>query len=181
MHKKSMLGVAVVTMLLIGGAFVALSARSGRSSQTNAVAMTPTGDAPTVIFNRSLKSSSVSWGGCCQTAPAGFFNIDSPLNFTCPGPGTCTVSAEMSVQVGANTTAANRWALAALVDGAYMEEPPAAPYVGELLTDGDYSAAQWTANMSQVPAGHHTLQSQIYTDFGATLANYSIVYRLYKP
>jgi hypothetical protein len=179
MGKTRKLGVFLLTICLVAVLVLALSATAGKTSGANSI---QSADTPaSLIFNRSLKSSTVSWGGCCQTANAGFTAIDSPLNFTCPGPGTCTLSAEMNVQAGGNTVAGNRWALQALVDGQYMDQPPAGPFAGELLTDGNYSTTTWIANQSGVTPGKHTLQSQIYVDDAATLANYSIVYRLYKP
>lgn len=178
MRQSLKLGVVVLTALLIGGVFLALPARSTSPVRANAVGVAPAGGPPALIFNRSLKSTSFSVNVCCQTATAGFFNIDSPVSFTCPGPGNCTVSAEMWAQAGGNSTAQNRWALVALVDGSFIGP---GPFAGELLTDGLFSVTSWTDVAANIPPGHHTLQSQIYTDFGATLANANVLYRLYKP
>lgn len=181
MKRSVKLGVFTLVLFLVAGAMVALSARS-----TKAVASSPVNgpshhQAPSqLIFNKSLKSSSVSWDDCCATATPGFFNIDSPLNFTCPGPTTCTASAEMWVQVGGNTFTANRLAVCGLVDGNYMAEP-VCPYAGEALADGDYSVISMSQSMDNIAPGKHTLQTQLYSDDGVTLAQYSIIYRLYKP
>jgi hypothetical protein len=133
---------------------------------------------PIAKFNRALKSTSFSLVDCCQTANPGFTNIDPVLNFKCPGPGNCTVTAEMSVQAGVNSLSGNRWAVVGLLDGAYMGP---GPFAGELPTDSSFVVTNWTDAVSGVTPGNHTLQSQIYTDDGATIANAHITYRLYKP
>lgn len=177
MKKSVKLGILVVTICLIAGSFLALSAASGKSLKASSLNL-PSGERPTLIFNRSLKSTSFSLVDCCQTANPGFTNIDPVVNFKCPGPGNCTVTAEINAQAGGNTISQNRWAVVGLLDGAYMGP---GPYAGELLTDGFYSVTSWTDAVGGVTPGNHTLQSQIYTDDGATLANAHITYRLYKP
>lgn len=176
MKRSLKLGILVATMCLIAGSFLALSAAHGKLPRTSVLNLPV--KPPTLIFNKALKSTSVAVGEPDITIPAGFTNIDSPLGFTCPGPTTCTVAAEMNVQAGNNTLSGNGWALLGMLDGSYMD---GGPYVGELLTDSRFSVAHWTVTAGGVTPGHHTLQTQIYTDFGAELANYEIVYRLYKP
>lgn len=176
MKRSVKLGILVVTICLIAGAFLALSAAPGKSRKASVLNLPA--KPPALIFNKALKSTSVVVGEADITIPSGFTNIDSPLGFTCPGPTTCTVAAEMNVQLGENTISGNGWALLGMLDGSYMD---GGPYVGELLTDGRFSAAHWTATLGGVTPGHHTLQSQVYTDDGAFLANYELVYRLYKP
>jgi len=178
MKHRLKFGVVLFITLLLGGVFLALPAKSSRPVRANAVAGVPTGGPPTLIFNRTLKSTSFNRIDCCQTAVAGFTNIDTPLTFTCPSPGTCTLSAEMYAQAGGNSATANRWALIALIDGSFIG---VGPFAGELLTDGDYSITSWTDVASGVTPGKHTIQSQIYTDDGATLGYAGITYRLYKP
>lgn len=165
-------------MLTLGGVFLALPAKSARPLRANAVPGIRPAQPLTLLFNRSLKSTTQEIGTCCATVGSGFSNIDSALTFTCPGPGTCTVTDEMVVQAGNNTIGGNRWALVGLLDGNYID---GGPFVGELLTDSNYSVATWTSAAGSVAPGKHTLQSQIYTDDGATLANWGITYRLYKP
>ena len=135
-----------------------------------------------LIFNRVLKSTSISWGEPMVFEAAGNADIDPGLDFTCVGPTTCTLSAEIKVQVtGVGTQQGNEVALCGLVDGQFMEEPGSCPFLGVALGVGNYQAFAWTANMSKVAPGKHTLQSQIYSDLGLELLEYNITYRLYKP
>jgi len=177
MKQSVKLGVFLLVTLLLGGAFLAVSAKSTRNLHTTVVRGVPAAP-PTLVFNRSLKSSSFSFGEADVAIPPGFVNIDSPLGFTCPGPTTCTVAVEMNGQLGDNFTSSNGFALMGLLDGNFMD---GGPYLGELLTDGRFSSGTWFVTNGNVAPGHHTLQTQVYTDDGAELANYEIVYRLYKP
>ena len=134
-----------------------------------------------LIFNRVLKSTSISWGEPMVFEAAGNADIDPGLDFTCVGPTTCTLSAEIKVQVAGVVSQDNLVALCGLVDGQYMEEPESCPFLGEVNADGTYHVLDWTANMSKVAPGKHTLQSQIYSNYGVDLYEYNITYRLYKP
>ncbi|MFZ0283645.1 MAG: hypothetical protein WAL32_00310 [Terriglobales bacterium] len=179
MKRSLKLGVVLLMTLLLGGVFLALPAKSTRPVRASAVGGVPPGQPPTLIFNRALKSTSFNRIDCCQTLPGGVFvNIDSPLTFTCPGPGTCTLSAEMIAQAGGNSASENLWALVALVDGKYIG---VGPFAGELLTDGYYSVTSWTDVGSNIAPGKHTIQSQIFTEDAAILGYAGITYRLYKP
>ena len=134
-----------------------------------------------LIFNRVLKSTSISWGQPVVSDPAGTVNIDPVANFTCVGPTTCTLSSEIKVQVGGDVTSDNVVSLCAEVDGQLMDEPEGCPFLGEVNWDGLYHVLDWTANMSKVAPGKHTIQSQIYSNYGIDLYEYNITYRLYKP
>jgi len=86
----------------------------------------------------------------------------------------------MWVQLGNNPVSGNRIAACGLVDGSLMGEP-LCPYSGEAPADGNYLVTTMAQSMDNVAPGHHTLQTQVYTDLGATIAQYHVVYRLYKP
>ncbi len=87
MKHSLKLGVVLLITLLLGGVFLVLPAKSSRPVRASAVAGVPPGGAPTLTYNRALKSTSFNQIQCCQTATPGFFDIDTPLAFTCPGPG----------------------------------------------------------------------------------------------
>jgi hypothetical protein len=108
--------------------------------------------------------------------------FDSPLKFTCPT-GGCTVSVEVNAQVGGSTDASNSFAVCGLLDGNFMPPPGngGCPYVGETLVDGGFVVGTFVFTQNGVHAGNHTLQSQIFVNDGALLANYSVTYRLYTP
>jgi hypothetical protein len=110
--------------------------------------------------------------------PAGtFVQIDSQ-NVTCPASaGSCTivVSADVEASGGANTS--NEWAIPVIVDGSYVDS---APYEGELLADGNYSAGSELQSVSVAP-GKHTVAVQIVSFYGATVGYYQIQYSVYKP
>jgi len=131
-------------------------------------------------FNRSLKSTTMNYDEPLVTVSADTFtNIDSPLSFTCPH-GGCTLTADIHAQVGEGGPSFNEWAICALLDGNIMP-PNACPYVGELATDGSFSASSFEFVQTGVTAGHHSIQSQIFMNEGGLLATYEITYRLYTP
>ncbi|HTZ96971.1 MAG TPA: hypothetical protein VMB18_11270 [Terriglobales bacterium] len=183
MSNRVRLGVFLSTILVIAGAFAALSAAPSRSAQAKTVSGSPLGNVSRalpqdLIFNRKLQSTSQSYSNSLTSVGSGFVPIDSPLTFKCPA-GGCTVSAEQNVQVS-GTVAGNKWAICTFVDGNEMQQP-LCPYLGYVSSDGSYVAGSFVQNMSSVPAGNHTLQTQLYTDDGANLSIYNIVYRLYTP
>ncbi len=176
-HIKS-LALLISILAVGGGAAVSLQAqelRTGESGPTHGSKHQP----PTsIIFNRKLVSTTQSYGEPGTSEGASFVAIDSPLAFICPA-GGCTVSAEQNVQLS-GSVAGNRWAICTAVDGNYMDQPDC-PYLGYVSSDGSYLAGSFVQNMSGVTAGKHTLQTFLYTDDGATLSIYNIVYRLYTP
>ena len=64
-----------------------------------------------LIFNRVLKSTSISWGEPMVFEAAGNADIDPGLDFTCVGPTTCTLSAEIKVQVAGVVSGQSRGTL----------------------------------------------------------------------
>lgn len=177
MAKKFWVFVFFVLAVSLGAAGQKVGVRPSQHTPARRDGIPPDG----LIFNRVLKSTSVSFGSPIVSEPAGYANIDSPVKFTCVGPTTCTLSAEIKVQVIANFSNGNGVALCSQVDGQFMEEPESCPYLADLPGDGAFHALDWTANMSKVAPGKHTLQSQIYSDQGIGLFEYEITYRLYKP
>lgn len=176
-HLKS--GIVLTAVLVVGGAFATLSAREPVKGSSSPVSGVPSNaPPPSLIFNRKLASTTQSYGDPGTVVGSSFVAIDSPLKFTCPN-GGCTVSAEENVQVS-GTVAGNRWAICATVDGNFMAQPNC-PFQGYVTSDGSYVSGSFVQNMSAVTAGPHTLQTFLYTDDGATLANYNITYRLYTP
>jgi hypothetical protein len=172
-------GIALAMLIICGSAFAADASKSPNTNHTQKSA-----PPPTTIFNRKLQSTTIVQGEADVTLSAETYTaIDSPLKFTCPS-GGCTVSVEVSTQIGGSTETSNLFALCGLLDGTFMPPPgnnEGCPYVGETPVDGGYLGETFTFTQNGVKAGNHTLQSEIYSLEGAFLANYSITYRLYTP
>jgi len=184
MKTPARLAAALIVCMLCGVS-IASAANSGKSTKTPTVGGSEqrVGSPNVLVFNRALESTSVVYDEPLTTLTASTFSpVDPLLNFTCPFT-TCTVTAEMHVQLGGNSTEGNAAALCAQVDGNYMAPPPGGgcPYTSLLRTDTGYSENSFTFVQSGVKKGKHTMQGIVFTIDGATLANYTIVYRLYKP
>lgn len=177
MKMNMKLGVILFMSATCLSAVAAAPADSAKPAQAGPSKAKPS--APVVIFNRKLSSTSISLGTDVVDLSSGRQAIDSPLNFTCPS-GGCTITAEIHVQVGFNTTAGNPLSLCAELDGAFMP-PGGCPNVLTLPTDDSFVAESFTFAQSGVTAGHHTVQGFLSTTDGITLANYTITYRLYTP
>jgi len=178
--KTSVLGTLLVAAMLCGSASIALAAdRPHKSPKLPNPGQAPASGAPTLVFNRQLKSTSFSFASADITVPASSFTpIDNLLKFTCPY-ASCTLTAELHVQFGGNTISGNDAALCAEFDGTFMA--PGCPYTGEILTDGRFQEASFVFTQSGVTSGSHTLQGIAFADDGAIVGNYSIVYSLYTP
>src|SRR5690349_6238168 len=137
------LGSFLLTIILVASAVLAQAGQPART-QTGPTNVVSRGVLPpTLIFNRSLKSTSQSWDCCSPVAIGpGFVALDGVLTFTCPGPTTCTVSAEQNAQLR-GTTSANRWAICTELDGLFMAEP-SCPFLGTVPSDDSYVAGAFT-------------------------------------
>ena len=176
MKTITMLGAVLIALMISASAFAAPP--QDLTNSPNAAGDTAR-FLPTLIFNRKLASTSVSLGEDVQDYGPGKVAVDSPLTFVCPK-GGCTVTAEMHVQMGFNTTTGNRLALCVDLDGSEMP-PIGCPNVLDLPTNGDFMVGSFAFAQSGVTAGTHTLQGFVDTTDGATRANYIITYRLYTP
>lgn len=176
--KTTKLGVALLTLIICASAFAAPAPNSNKSS--DASSKKPS-HKPTLVFNRKLVSTSWHFDEPDTSIPGGLVAspIDSSLTFQCPH-GGCTLTAELTVQVGGGSTDSNQWALCTTIDGTIMP-PGACPFVGQILSDGSFTAGAFNFTQSGVTAGSHTIQSFVYSFDGGILANYDITYRLYTP
>jgi hypothetical protein len=171
---------AVVSLLLTGSIAFAGSGAKAKKDSSAEPGKHPV-SAPASVINRKLLSSSWHFDDPLSSFAGGetLVSIDSPLSFNCPQ-GTCTVTADLQVQVGFNSSPQNRWAICPELDGSVMP-PNVCPFMGEMLTDFGFTAGSFTFIQSSVTAGRHTLQSFISSDFGGFIGTYSITYRLYTP
>jgi hypothetical protein len=180
MKKSVLAGCSLLTILVIVAASLALSAASpDRLLRNSPVRATSQPQAPTLIFNRKLVSSTQSYSALgVGTVSAGFVAMDSLVTFKCPSP-SCTASAEQSVQIGGSVSG-NRFAICTYVDGAEMTQPYC-PYLGYVSSDGSFVSGSFTQSASGITPGNHTLQTFLYTDDGGDLGIFNITYRLYTP
>lgn len=170
------LGVRLVALAICASAFAASGPDSHKAvdSSPNRAKTAP----PELIFNRKLASTSISQNNDIVVISSGLVAIDSPLNFNCPN-GGCTITAEMNLQVGENTTANNLVALCAELDGSVM--PPGCPNIIIMPTNNLFVGGSFAFAQSGVTAGHHTIQGLVYSSFGVSRSYYNITYRLYTP
>ncbi len=177
MKMRTKIGIFLMMLTICASAFAGPEQHSIRA--TNASASKAKPPSPTLIFNRKLASTSISLGEDVVDLNSGKQAIDSPLNFVCPN-GGCTITAEIHVQMGFNTSSGNPLALCADLDGSDMP-PIGCPNVLTLPTDNSFVSGSFAFAQSGVKAGNHAIQSFVVTTFGATRANYEITYRLYTP
>jgi len=85
--------------------------------------------------------------------------------------------AHQNVQVR-GTAVDNNWAICTQIDGVDMSEPYC-PFLGQVPTT-HYGAGSFTQSQTGLALGTHTLQTFIYTEYGADLGIYEITYRSYK-
>jgi len=180
MSKSVKLGLVLVAVCVIAGAFVALSAASPKAVQATPVIGAKTVPLTDVLANRKLLASTISYGSPWVNLPAGQTPIDSPLTFKCPTGHTCTVSVEQFANFGNNFTPNSRFGFCSTLDGFGMSQPVCS-YQGELLSDGNFIGGSMTQNASGIQPGLHTVQTSVQLDAAAQLGIYSITYRLYTP
>ena len=176
MKMYKALGAVVLTFMMCATVMATPEPDSAKAVDAGANKARPS--RPDLIFNRKLVSTSVSLGNDVVVIGSGKVAIDSPLSFVCPR-GGCTITAEMHLQMGENTTANNLMGLCADLDGSDM--PPGCPNVVILPTDNLFVGGSFGFAQSGITAGTHTVQGFVYTTFGATRAFYDITYRLYTP
>jgi hypothetical protein len=125
-----------------------------------------------------LQKSWSSYDSGSVTVGAGFQPIDAVQSFTCPGTTTCSFTAEQNVQV-IGSTASNRWAICTQIDGSFLDKP-LCPFQG-LVPTSNYEAGSFAQSQTGLTPGTHTVQTFLYTDFGATRGIFEIIYRYYRP
>jgi hypothetical protein len=99
------------------------------------------------------------------------------LAMTCPGPGTCTYTADEWLQL-ISTTGTTNWGVASSLDGTYMSG--GGPYEGVIGTD--YASGSWSERSTSVGPGSHSIKTYAFSRDEAALAyNYNFNYRVVKP
>jgi hypothetical protein len=141
--------------------------------------LTGRSDGPKISTAKAkLQKSWSSYGNDVVTVESGFQPIDGVQSFTCPGTTTCSFTAEQNVQV-TGTAANNRWAICTQIDGNFMDKP-VCPILGVVPTT-ILEAGSFAQSQTGLTPGAHTVQTFLWTDFGATRIFYEIIYRYYRP
>jgi hypothetical protein len=118
-----------------------------------------------------------STSGAVVVGP-GFQPVDALRTVVCPAEnGPCRIEADQAMQVTGGPGGANRWAICTQVDGVFMDRP-SCPFMGQ-INPGYFQSASFSQQRRALP-GSHTVRTFIYSDYGATLGNYSIQYRVYQ-
>lgn len=179
--KRTIAGVGVIGLMVVAGsAASAPAANTEHGRPASPFSPVAAGQLkvqpPTVLTARHLKSTALSTGSSGVTAGPGFAAIDQVTTLRCPGTKTCTFEADQNVEASGSWDN-NRWGICTKVDGTYM---PYCPYLG-YLTNGGFQAGSFIASMSGLSPGSHSVQTFIYTDDGAQIDIYAILYRVYTP
>jgi hypothetical protein len=180
MDKRLKLVICASLVVMLVAAYAVISVQAGNPAQNSPVSSTRAEQPDTVLPNRTLAKTYMSYDNGLVAVAAGFQPIDSPTTVLCPGTsGTCTIVAEENLQLS-GTTAGNRWAICLFVDGTQASQPNC-PFLGFVTSDGSYAANSFSQAFSGLSFGSHTVQSFVYTDSGANRSIYSIHYRVYRP
>jgi hypothetical protein len=118
--------------------------------------------------------------GYVQSVPPGYAPIDALHTISCPGTsGTCTFQLDAWVAAGNSGTYTSLIELCFYVDGSSV--PTYCHYSGELPLDGSTLEVSTSLSKDGIPVGAHTVQTLIYTSYGAVIYHYNSNYKVYKP
>ena len=181
--KGSVVAVGVIgLMLVVGSAASAPAAKTSHSHPrpSSPIATQQKAAPATVVKGRKLKSTAISQGFSDAYIPAGLVALDAPTTLNCPGTTTCTFEADQNVTL-AGPTANNKWLICTQVDGSSMTEPDCLTPLGKVSSNAFYGSGSFAQSQSGISPGSHTVQTFVYTDFGAFLGTHAIVYHVYTP
>ena len=176
MNRYLTLGAVMIALVFLAGSYSPDLAQ-GQAAQNNNSPLKSTGQeaeqmialAPHALLNTYFRhSNSLVYAG------AGFATIDPPATVICPS--TCTIGVEQNVQL-IGVTQNNRWAVCTAVDGNFIGTP-ACPFLG-IVPIGTYGTGSFAQQAAGIPAGTHTVQTYLYSDFGAQRSIYNLIYRIY--
>jgi hypothetical protein len=178
-RRLLILVVATAGFAIWGGVQVFASSHVDRGSSplAKASASQATGtETSTTLLKTFVNQSSDS-----EALPSGFQPIDGPTSISCAVPGvlhggSCTLEVDQNVQL-IGSTANNAWAICTQVDGVFIGQP-VCPFLG-FVPVASYAAGSFMQTATGISPGHHTVQTFLYTNAGATRSIYTIVYRLF--
>jgi hypothetical protein len=177
------LGVTVAGAAVLLAAYHHVRAQEGDSHPVTPLQVTGAPLSPSTLTSGShvLLTTLINWGNDNNVpVGSGYQPVDLPTTVNCPSTSGCTIAVEAQLQLGGNGKTLNAWAICAQVDGNYIHTP-GCPFQGYLpVSMSVWTVGSWSQQTS-VSAGDHTVETSVYTDYGAFKDTYNIVYRVYAP
>ena len=165
--------VIVALAVALAGAYGVFTAQAGMSTASSVRGVSAP---PTTTSKETLNRTRILSGESGVALPAGSFVVIDGVNLGCPGPGTCTYTADNWLQIAASAT--SNWALLTQIDGTFIGQ--GGPYLGPVGTD--FTGGSWSDVSGRMSSGNHLIQSVAFMrDQPGTAFNYNFVYRAYKP
>jgi hypothetical protein len=166
-------GVILALVFAVVGGYGVFTAKAGAESANSVVdANVPR----TLSPKETLKYERFLFGSSGVALAVGGLTLIDQASLTCPGPGTCTFTADEWLQVKASTT--SNWAVASELDGNFMSGGGA--FQGEIGTN--YAVGSWSESSKHVAAGTHLIQTFGYMrDNPGTAGEYNFNYRVFQP
>lgn len=176
---------AVFAFVLVGTYCQTFAQESEGKNPSSSVAISTSEETPAFATNEVLYRTYI-FHGSGPSIPAGTWTaVDSPHTIQCPGTtGSCTITADISVQEGGGSVASNTGAVALEVDGSLVcnsDPSNGCHYALRIPPDGRFGEANELNSLSGVAAGAHTVQTFVYADDGASGGFYNIRYAVYRP
>lgn len=177
MKKLFVISLAVILCLTL--ATSAFAAGKKAPGPPTAGVQAPVGTDAPLTTNRVVKKTYITSGIPFVTLPAATFTaLDAPVGALCPAAiAPCTLLVDAYATSGADAAGGNR-ALCLALNGALVG---ACPYSGRSATDGSFSAFGTDEIEVAIGAGTTTAQIFAFSDTGATVYTYRVVYRVMKP
>jgi hypothetical protein len=172
---------AAVFVLVAAGVGVARSSVLAASGRSAASVLQRTPEAPAAFAKEALKATYIEHGTSGRTESGGAFTaIDPGGSVTCGAKAgkTCTVQVNMSIQLGGSTDTGNRVAFWWKVGSSGANN---ATFVGETLTDADFTNFSYSDFVQGVTPGTYPVQSFVSSDDGVTVEYWTITYQVFEP
>ena len=170
--------VAAAAVAVCGGVQVFAS---GAGAPAGGAMAAPQVKAPVVPGGTSVLLRTYINQGLNGAVTSGFGAIvDGPTSIHCAPPSSaphagCILVADTNIQTCFGAATGNRVAHLPMVDGSWFTPGPFLGFAG----DGQTCQAHTWQDSTNITAGTHTVQTQIYTDSSVNVEWYSIKYTLY--
>jgi hypothetical protein len=165
--------VILVFVFAVAGGYGVFTAKADMESSSSVVEISPP---RTLSPKETLKFERFVSGTSGVALAVGGLTLIDGVSIACPGPGTCTYTADEWLQVKGSTT--TNWAVASELDGNFMSG--GGPFQGEIGTN--YAVGSWSESSKHVNAGTHLIQTFGYMrDNPGTAGEYNFNYRVFEP
>lgn len=166
--KMRFVAVAIAAFLLSGVAAQAQQNGAAAPAPTAAPPPPPVNHIPVATY---MEQGNQNGGVNEKTTTV----IGTGTSITCTA--ACTVEVDAMVQATGNTVADAMWSACAWVDNGAMGN---CPYLGALPISPSYSAVNFSG-FAALAAGTHKVQVTVFGAAAFTVANYTVIYRVYSP